>query len=355
MIPKYNKVHNRFKLNGFHFDRDSLLQVAYSFIKEGNHYEKDTGDFLLNWMDEHDYIEVKTSGSTGKPRALKIEKQAMVRSAIATGDYFGLEPGDKALDCLPTSFVAGKMMLVRAIILGLELDIVTPSSHPLDFAKKTYDFCAMVPMQLANSLVHLDRIKKLIVGGSPVSKELVDKVKDLDTYVFETYGMTETVTHIAARPLNHLKGKEVPPFKAFPGVNIATDDRNCLVVSADYLNVDQVVTNDVVELVGDGQFEVLGRHDNMINSGGIKLFPELIENKLSTKIGHRFFITGEKDAALGERVVLILESDSNDLDTTVFEGLDKYEIPKQVYVLEQFAETESGKIQRAKTLELVKQ
>lgn len=272
MIPKYNKVHNRFKLNGYHFDRDGLRMVAYSFIKEGNEYERATGDFLLNWMDEHDYIEVKTSGSTGDPRIIKLDKQAMVRSAIATGDFFGLEPGDRALDCLPTNFVAGKMMLVRAIILGLEIDIVTPTSHPLDLTKGAYDFCAMVPFQLGNSLVNINQIKKLIVGGSPVPKEIFPKLKDLKTKVFETYGMTETITHIAARPLNHLENGIVPPYTIFPDVAIETDDRNCLVVTANYLNIDHIVTNDVVELINENQFELIGRHDNMINSGGIKLF-----------------------------------------------------------------------------------
>lgn len=355
MIPKYNKVHNRFKLNGYHFDRDSLLSVAYSYIKEGDHYEKDTGDFLLNWMDDNDFIEVSTSGSTGTPKTIKLDKQAMVRSAIATGDYFGLEPGNRALLCLPTHYVAGKMMLVRAIILGLEIDIVTPSSHPMDFAKGTYDFCAMVPFQLSNTVVNLDRIKKLIVGGSSVSKDLIERIQDVKTKIYETYGMTETITHIAARPLNHLSTSTTPePFTTFPNVALETDDRGCLVISAHYLNVDHIVTNDVVELISKNQFNLLGRHDNVINSGGIKLFPEIIEGKLSGKINARFFVAAEADNELGERVVLVLESDKEKLDATVFEALDKYEVPKQVYYVESFAETTSGKIQRNKTLELVR-
>ncbi len=353
MIPKYNKVHNRFKLNGYHFDRDSLLSVAYSFIKEGDHYEKDTGDFLLNWMDDNDYIEVKTSGSTGNPKVIRLDKQAMVRSAVATGDYFNLEPGNRALHCLPTNYVAGKMMLVRAIILGLEIDIVTPSSHPLDFAKGTYDFCAMVPMQLCNSMVNIDRIHKLIVGGSPISDELIKRVQGVKSHVFETYGMTETITHVAARPLNYLSSTEIPPYKAFPNVSLETDDRDCLVITADYLNVDHIVTNDVVKLVADDAFELMGRVDNVINSGGVKLFPELIENKLSAKIKHRFFIAAEEDLELGQKVVLVVESDQNTIDPQAFDLLDKYEIPKQVYAVTPFAETDSGKIQRAKTLELL--
>jgi O-succinylbenzoic acid--CoA ligase len=354
MIPKYNKVHNRFKLNGYHFDRDGLLSVAYSFIKEGDHYEKDTGDFLLNWMDDNNFIEVRTSGSTGTPKTIKLDKQAMVRSAIATGDYFGLESGHRALHCLPTHYIAGKMMLVRAIILGLEIDIVTPSSFPMDFTKGAYDFCAMVPFQLSNSVVNLDRIKKLIVGGAVVSTDLVERIQSVETKIYETYGMTETITHIAARPINHLSTSELEPFTIFPNVAIETDERGCLVITADYLNVDHIVTNDVVELVSENQFKLLGRYDNVINSGGIKIFPELIEDKLSGKIDTRFFIAAETDKELGEKIVLVLESDNNKLDTTVFDNLDKYEVPKQIYCVENFAETNSGKIQRTKTLTMLK-
>jgi Acyl-CoA synthetases (AMP-forming)/AMP-acid ligases II len=160
MIPKYNKVHNKFKLNNYHFDNDGLKEVAYSFIKEGDFYEKAMGDFLLNWMDEKDYVEVSTSGSTGEPKVIRLSKQAMVHSAIATGDYFNLEPGDRALHCLPATYVAGKMMMVRAIILGLEMDLVTPSSHPLDTTHGNYDFCAMVPLQLSHSLAQLKTNKE---------------------------------------------------------------------------------------------------------------------------------------------------------------------------------------------------
>ena len=131
MTPKYNKVHNRFKLNGLHYNHEDLKEVAYSLIKEGEAYEKVTGNFLIDWLNDHDYLFVNTSGATGEPKRIRLKKQAMVNSAIATGDYFGLEPGDSALDCLPSHYIAGKMMLVRAMILGLEIDHVEPSAHPL--------------------------------------------------------------------------------------------------------------------------------------------------------------------------------------------------------------------------------
>ncbi|TYA77079.1 AMP-binding protein, partial [Seonamhaeicola marinus] len=155
MIPTYTNVHLRFKLNNYHYSFEDLMEVAYSFTKEGVPYQRELGVFLLDWLDNKDYIEVQTSGSTGKPKKLQIKKQAMVNSAIATGDFFNLTPGKKLLNCLPSNFIAGKMMIVRAIILGLELDMVEPSVAPRIDLKKDYDFCAFTPMQLKNFAQHL--------------------------------------------------------------------------------------------------------------------------------------------------------------------------------------------------------
>ena len=201
MIPNYKTVHNQFKLNGCHYTLVSLKQIAFSFIKEEASYKKDIGDFLLQWVDTNSTLTVKTSGSTGKPKSIKLNKQAMVHSALATGEYFKLSPGDSALLCLPTIYIAGKMMLVRAIVLGLELDSVPPDSNPLEFLTKEYDFAAMVPMQLENSLNNLSKIKTLIVGGAKIPQDLVGKIKNSASVVYETYGMTETITHIAVRKL----------------------------------------------------------------------------------------------------------------------------------------------------------
>ncbi|MBT8260653.1 MAG: AMP-binding protein [Bacteroidia bacterium] len=354
MTIKYNEVHHEFKLNDFHFDKDGLCEVAYSFIKEGDFFEKEMGDFLLNWMDEHDYIYVETSGTTGKKKKIKLSKQAMVNSALATGKHFKLEPGDRALHCMPASFIAGKMMMVRAIVLGLKIDIVTPSSHPFEGTLKDYDFAALVPLQLQNSLEYLDRVKTLIVGGAAVTRDLIDKVKYAPCEIFETFGMTETITHIATRPINNLNGNDLPPFTAMEDVTISTDDRNCLVVTAHHLNDEKIVTNDVIKIHSENTFELIGRIDNVINTGGIKVFPERIERKLDSIIHERFFITDQRDDVLGYRVVLILESDSEVMENVDFSSLDKYQIPKAIFTVPKFAETASGKINRRKTLDLVR-
>jgi len=158
--PTYENVHNHFKLNGFHLNKEDLCRVAYSFIKEGEDFEKPVGDFLLDWFDSKPYIEMKTSGSTGTPKTIRVDKQAMVNSAMATGDFFDLRSGNRALQCLPVKYVAGKMMLIRAIIIGLDLDYVEPSSHPMkDLDDMNYDFVAMVPLQAKNSLEELKHVK----------------------------------------------------------------------------------------------------------------------------------------------------------------------------------------------------
>lgn len=342
--PTYENVHNQFKLNGFHLNREDLCRVAYSFIKEGEDFEKPVGNFLLDWFDSKSYIEMETSGTTGEPKTISVSKQAMVDSAIATGDFFDLQPKNKALQCLPVKYVAGKMMLVRAMILGLDLEFVAPSSHPLENNEIDFDFVAMVPLQAQNSLSQLKKVKKLIIGGAAVNKTLEKQLLKLPTEVYETYGMTETITHIAARKLGE------KAFTVLPYVTVSYDDRNCLVIHAPRISPEVIITNDIVELVNENQFIFLGRMDNVINSGGIKLIPEQIEQKLVSKISQRFFIASKPDNELGEKVVLVIEGEKFNLDTSIYESLDKYEKPKEIIFIPKFLDTVTGKILRKETL-----
>ncbi len=358
MTPTYNKVHNKFKLNNITYSHKELKEVAYSFIKEGKQFEKSLGDFLIDWLDSKDYINTKTSGTTGKPKTIKIKKQAMVYSAIATGNYFGLKPGERALHCLPTQFIAGKMMLVRAIILGLQIDVIKPKSVLQFSAKKHYDFCAMIPMQLQNNIKKISNIKKLIVGGAPISSLLLEQIQPLETKIFATYGMTETITHIAVKKLNNFDKVnssvvEKPYYETLPNIHISQDERSCLVIAAPNLSNEKIITNDVVKLQSETSFEWQGRIDHVINSGGIKLFPELIELKLQDLIESRFFIASEEDKDLGQKVILVIENESADFDKGVFSQLQKHEIPKVIYTIPKFLETETGKLQRKKILDSI--
>ncbi|WP_250436806.1 AMP-binding protein [Hanstruepera flava] len=354
MTPKFDKVHRRFKLNGNSYNHDALKEVAYSYIKEGEPFERVIGNFVADWLDHNDFIRTNTSGSTGKPKTIEVKKQAMVNSAIATGDYFNISPGDKALLCLPLESIAGKMMLVRAMMLGLELDIVSPSKFPSFDNYKTYDFSAMIPTQLYNSIERVSNIKTIIVGGAPVPIHLLKRIQNIEATVYETFGMTETVSHIAVRKLNHLKdGEQSNVFKLLPNIKISQDDRGCLVINAPRLNSETIVTNDVVNIIGKSEFEWLGRYDNVINSGGVKLYPETIEAKLQPEINQRFLVASKTDKELGEKLIMVLEGERFDIPETVFQGLDKYEKPKEMLFIPKFVETVSGKVQREKTLDLL--
>lgn len=342
----HNNVHNYFKLNGYHLNAKDLCRVGYSFIKEGDVYERAIGEFLLDWFDHKEYVEMTTSGTTGLPKLVRLEKQAMIQSALATGDFFGLEPGNKALLCLPVQFIAGKMMLVRSLILGLELDVVSPSTEPLKYNSTLYDFVAMVPLQVQNSIDKLINIKKLIIGGAKMDRSLEEKLLPLNSAIYETYGMTETITHIAAKKV----GESV--FSILPNVQIKKDDRGCLVIYLPSVSDEPIVTNDLIDLINEKQFVFLGRIDNVINSGGVKLIPEQIEAKLTGKISNRFFVTALPDSELGEKLILVVEGEKQDFASDFFDVLGKFEKPKEIVFVPKFKENENGKLLRKSSIEI---
>ncbi len=306
-------------------------------------------DFLKDWFSDDEYLQVKTSGSTGKPKAILLKKKQMINSSLATGKALNLKPKTSALLCLPIDYIAGKLMLVRALVLGWDLHYVTPCSNPLEKINSSFDFTALVPLQLQNGLHKLHLFKKIIVGGGEVSKSLEKKLQQSKTTVFATYGMTETITHIALKPINHSKTSPAF-FKVLPNVKIYKDERNCLVIEAPNVADKTIFTNDVIHLISENKFEWLGRYDNVINSGGIKLHPEIIEKKLESGITNRFFLAGIPDSKLGDKLVLIIEGNPIDLDLNRF-NLSKFEYPKEVFFISKFSETNSGKVQRKDTLQ----
>lgn len=354
------KIHHSFKLNGTNYSRTQLRKVAYSYIKEGLPFEERVGNFLLDWLnDDYKDIKVRTSGSTGEPKIVFIDKEKMINSALATGKHFKVMEETKALLCLPAKHIGGMMMLVRAMTLGWHLDIVKPVSNPLDDVYKTYDFCAMTPFQLDNSLNRLHLIKKLIVGGGRISENLKMVVQGIPTKIYETFGMTETVSHIAARKVNNKKsGKaETSPFKALPKISVSADEHNRLIIKAPKLLDKPILTNDVVVIESYKKFYWKGRFDNVINSGGVKIHPEQVEKKLQKLITQRFFISSMPDDALGEKVILFVEMSFSektisDLAEAIgkLKGLSKYENPKKIYLVEKFEETPNGKINRERTV-----
>ncbi len=348
-------LHPKFKLNGESFSSVEVLKMhAKQLIENGKEDGISIGNFISEWLDENDFITVKTSGSTGTPKEIKLQKKHVFNSANATVTYFDLRENTKALLCLPSEYIAGKMMLVRAMIAGWYLHTTSPEKNPLENSDENFNFTAMVPYQVFHSLKDLHKVKKLIVGGGAVPLELEQQLQKVNTQVFATYGMTETISHIAVRPLNGSEKSAV--FSALPKVNFSQTENDCLQIHAPEISEETVATNDVVELISPTSFKFLGRIDNMINTGGVKVHPEVIEEKISLHLKQPFFIASEKDNALGERVILIIESEKQlQLEdySEVFEMLSAYERPKKIYSIPQFFYTETGKIKRAEILKKI--
>lgn len=351
-------------LNGKKYSSGALLSDSVNIVKSYSApgWQKKIHLFIQEWLSPSPYIEVTTSGSTGTPKNIRFSKDFMVKSALRTGNYLGLKPEDRALLCLPVDYIAGKMMVVRALVLGLDLWPVYPSSNPLQDVIGDFDFAAMTPMQVHHILdawdgvAKLNRIKSLIIGGGEMDASLSNRVSSLSTRIFHTYGMTETLTHVAMKLLTGEKPQSV--YRALEGIYFEQDERNCLVIKDLHLGFDNLVTNDLVELISDSEFNFLGRMDHVINSGGIKIIPELVENKLKSYIPNRFIIAGQKDKLLGEKVILIVEiRDSKkpgDLQSVLRQSLlEKYEIPREIYYVDFFPESSVGKIQRKKLLQRI--
>jgi O-succinylbenzoic acid--CoA ligase len=346
-------MHKKYYISGKEFSKDELLEYcSYKFNDTTvPSWEKDVYNFIDQWFDSNDYVWAKTSGTTGKPKPIKLPKELMKLSAQSTVSFFNLNQGDSALLCLSVNYIAGKMMVIRVLECGLNLLLCEPGVESLKNIKGQIDFCAMVPYQVSQSLEkfpHIfSRMKTLIIGGARVSIELSEKIQKIPTKCYSTYGMTETMSHIALMRLN---GKKENVYRSLPNISISLDARGCLVIKS--WGGENIVTNDLVEMVGDNSFIWKGRFDNVINSGGIKLIPEILEEKISELIAERYMFSSISDEFLGDKLILVIESQpySNSklqtLKKSLESKLDKYEMPKDIIFLNKFKETTSGKIIR---------
>ena len=267
-------------------------------------------DFLDEWNNPKNTVEVQTSGSTGVPKCIQVEKQRMLNSARITCGFLGLKAGDTALLCMPLDYIAGKMVVVRSIERQLRLTTVEASGHPLKNITNSFDFAAMVPMQVYNSLQvaeereKLRTIKHLIIGGGPIDNDLQQQLSSFPNNVWSTYGMTETLSHIALRRLN---GENASLwYTPFCTVSISLNTNGCLVIEAPLVHEGRLETHDRAE-IRDGKFRILGRLDNVINSGGIKIQAEEVEEMLRLHIKMPYLISKCRDEKFGEVVVLLTE------------------------------------------------
>ncbi len=345
-------------LNGHHYETEELSEYCETSLERGNlpTWERDIYKFILDWISDVPYVVLQTSGSTGIPKVIRQSKEMMINSALMTMRYFKLAAGKNALLCLPVSYIAGKMMIVRAFVSRINLVITEPSANPFQFQQLKIDFTAITPYQLIKSLDTLNdaKVETVIVGGGEISYDLEMRCQDISSTIFATYGMTETSSHIAIRPVNGIGKSSI--YEVLENTRISLDPRGCLVINAPHLTSETLITNDLVLIKDDYHFEWIGRFDNVINSGGVKIHPEQIEKKLSGLIDRRFFIYGLPDAILGEIVALFIEGDAFDdvenqnFTMSLHSLLPKFEIPRKVLFIQSFDLSESGKILKRQTV-----
>jgi o-succinylbenzoate---CoA ligase len=317
-------------------------------------WERDIYVFIIDWLNDNNHITIDTSGSTGKPKPIILKKKWMIHSAKQTCAFFGLNETSKALLCLPAAYIAGKMMIVRAIISGMELFAVEPTSNPFGLLQHAIDFAAVTPFQLHHSLQTLKQnpiVNTLIVGGGEISPDLQTKVQNIPVKIYATYGMTETSSHIALRKVNGNDREE--NFSVVGKTEIQQDNRNCLTIKNPDLFDGSLVTNDVVEIYDKAHFRWIGRFDNIINSGGIKIVPEKIEQSIAHLRTERMVISAVEDPLLGEAIVLAIETRHiSDYERTELKDRMKsvvdssYHLPRYIIGIYPFPETATSKIDR---------
>ena len=361
-----------FVLNGTSYARQQLLDGCPQ--ARVSDYERRVLDFCQQWLAGQETFTLRTSGSTGQPKPILLTRAQMITSAHWTGQALGLQPGDRALVCLSVTYIAGMMMLVRGFELGLHLTVMAPVSRPLAAFRPTehFDFTAMVPLQLhatlrgkAHERTILDAMKAVLIGGAPVSLVLEEQLQQVQTPLYHTYGMTETVSHIALRRLNGPQRSD--RFVPFAEVDLNVDTRGCLTITSALTRGETLETNDLVEFHADGSFRWLGRIDNVINSGGVKVHIEQVERAMEAALLHyqggvyaerRFFVGPFPHPRLGQVVVALIEGEpcggdaamapafATALRTSLQPALTPYEIPRQVFFVSQLLETLTGKIDR---------
>jgi O-succinylbenzoic acid--CoA ligase len=347
------------------FIEDIIKKIAVAHTS----FEETTFSFIQDWLTGNGRFTLFTSGSTGTPKEIVLTRNQLEQSAKRTLHALNLKPKQAALVCLDTKYIAGKMMLVRALEGNLKIIATEPTSNPLKnlSSDSQIDFTALVPLQVQEILKdrtfveRLNTIDKIIIGGAPINRALENRIQNLKCEAFATYGMTETVSHIALRQLN---GKSKSPyFKVLDGISVSQDERDCLVIEMSEFS-DKIITNDIVELIDHNHFQWKGRWDNVINSGGYKISPEKVESEIEKILEQRsivrsFFISSVQDNRLGQKLVLVIEGatltleEKNQLLTQLKSTLHPFEVPKEVLCVDQFSLTETGKINRNATLKLL--
>jgi O-succinylbenzoic acid--CoA ligase len=327
-----------------------LIPSNWHLLSETHELQAQVQNFLRAWQQDLPFI-FQSSGSTGKPKSFQFTKDQLLTSAKASTKALQLDKHTKALVCLPLTSVGGLLQLARAIHANFELFIDLPTSRPLQNFDTAINFISMVPTQLQQSLKHeplkLSGIEKILIGGAPLEENLIEACSNLSISLIQSYGMTETLSHVALRFIGN--GVSAP-FKAIEGVHFE-QQQNCLTIHYPALLDAPLYTNDLVNLIDEQHFEWLGRADFAINSGGVKIIPEQLEKTLSSVLSHPFFVTSVPDDKWGSVVGLVIEGEAVDLglDWAAL-GLVAAAVPKKIAFIAQFQRTQTLKIKRQETL-----
>ena len=315
--------------------------------------------FAADWYSGKSTFELKTSGSTGRSKTIVVTRAQMIASVQGTINALHLTNVDHSLLCLSTQYIGGKMMMVRAMELGNKCTIVPSQKDPLVkySTQHKFTFTALVPTQLQeilkreNGIEQLKSFKAILIGGATISQNIRELCIIHKLPIWQTFGMTETVSHIALRNL----GNGETNYKCMEGIEIGTDKRGCLWIEGAITNHTKIQSNDIVELISPTEFSWIGRYDNVINSGGVKLYPEEIESEISSLIPPNlsYFIYGLDDQKWGQKAVLFLETKETPMDllTQIKTVIGSIKCPKEIILVDEFERTTNGKTQRKQTVE----
>lgn len=339
---KYHEI-NSININGVLLTKSSIVKVRL---------DAEISHFLTDWFDEKDHLIAQTSGSTGTPKLISIQKQQMVNSAITTLDYLHLNKEKLiSLLCLPTKYIGGKMMMVRAMVAKHCLLTLKPNSSP-SIPDLKIDFAAFTPHQISNIVNsqnkhHLNKIKNIIIGGGKVNHTLEKSLESINSNIYETFGMTETVSHFALRKIGSTY------FNVLPPSHLVESKNQTLKINSPHLGIKNLETNDIIEKKDELSFKWLGRKDFIINSGGVKIIPEIIESELSKDLNSKHFFIGKMpDDKLGEICIICYEKNilKEEKINHAIKKIDSILRPKKIIPISKIIYTANGKIDRQKSL-----
>ncbi|MEN9639284.1 MAG: hypothetical protein RLZZ262_1152 [Bacteroidota bacterium] len=342
---------HKYIINDHAYLEHELLDHARRQIVSAPDWEKHHWNVILNWLENPAFIQAQTSGTTGTPKVIEHSGRAVRASAMITSEFFDLRESDLAFLCLPSTFIGGKMMILRALIHGWQLDWCEPGSFPFHQVKKHYDFTAITPHQCAVALQNgydFKLFKHVLLGGAEVNVKIREQLKSLKPNFYLGYAMTETLTHVAMQNIKTTSDPQL--FECLGKTTVSTDDRGCLVLKVPHLDKPLTVTNDLAECLDDKHFRLLGRMDHVINSGGIKIFPSTVENLLEEVIRQPFYITSKNHDELGQAVVLKIEGtpwtevQMKVLHEYMEKSVPKFMRPKEIIFVDQFEYTQNQKV-----------